>query len=132
MATELHDAQVLIVDDSAVVRKAIRKAVTQTGVLNESIREAENGQVALDELDVELPDIIFLDINMPVMDGEQFMVAIDADGRAEQTAVVIVSTERNAKRLIRLASLGARTRLQKPFEPERLRDVIQEILDDAN
>ncbi len=124
MDSEVSSLNVLIVDDSAIVRRAVRKAVRQAGVSEDRIREAENGQVALDRLDEELPDIVFLDVNMPVMDGEQFLEAIERDGRVRDLTVIIVSTEMNAKRLLRLAELGARARLRKPFEPEQLREIL--------
>ena len=69
---------------------------------------------------------IFLDINMPVMNGEEFMEELDRQERASDQYIVVVSTEVNAQRLLRMATLGARARLQKPFEPERLRALIQE------
>lgn len=131
MENDLTHVQVLIVDDSKIVRKAIRKAVIQSGVDESGIREAEHGEDALERLDEFLPDIVFLDVNMPVMNGEEFMVAIDEDRRIEQFAVVIVSTEMNAKRLMRLAQLGARARLHKPFAPERIREVMIEMIQAA-
>ncbi len=131
MEQDISNIQVLIVDDSAIVRKAIKKSVIQAGVSEDCIREAEHGAVALERLDESLPDIVFLDVNMPVMNGEEFMVAIDEDGRVEEVAVVIVSTEMNAKRLFRLAQLGARARLHKPFPPERIREVIIDMISAA-
>ena len=128
MEHDLTNTQVLIVDDSAIVRMAIRKAIIQSGVSEDGIREAEHGGVALERLDERLPDIVFLDVNMPVMNGEEFMVAIEGDGRVKEFAVVIVSTEMNAKRLFRLAQLGAKARLHKPFPPERIREVIIEMV----
>lgn len=126
--TDLAGVQVLIVDDSRIVRMAVRKAVVQAGVANSDILEAEHGQAALDRLDDFLPDVIFLDVNMPVMNGEEFMVVVSEDGRINDFSVVIVSTEMNAKRLMKLAKLGAKSRLHKPFAPERIRDVIQELV----
>lgn len=131
MDTDLTKTKVLIVDDSRIIRKAVRKAVVQAGVEDDLIREAADGQEALNELSERLPDIVFLDVHMPVMNGEEFMKTIDDDGRVKEFAVVIVSTEMNAKRLLRLAQLGARARLHKPFAPERIREVMVEMLDAA-
>ncbi|MEM8712361.1 MAG: response regulator [Planctomycetota bacterium] len=128
MEQDLTNVQVLIVDDSKIVRKAIRKAVNQAGVDDSGIREAEHGQDALERLDEFLPDIVFLDINMPVMNGEEFMEVIDGDRRIDEFSVVIVSTEMNAKRLLKLAKLGAKSRLHKPFAPERIREVMLETI----
>lgn len=114
------DTRVLIVDDSRIMRMAMRKAACQAGIADERIREAENGQVALDQIRSEEPDLVLLDINMPVMDGEKFMEQVEADPSLHKMNVVVVSTETNVKRLVRLATLGAKGRLKKPFEPEEL------------
>lgn len=129
MNTQLQSTQVLIVDDSMIVRKAIRKAVTSAGVAEECIREAPNGREAIRALDEAPVDVVFLDINMPVMDGIEFMETMDREGRADDQFVIVVSTEVNAKRLHLLASLGAKGRLKKPFEPERLQALIVEAVE---
>lgn len=124
MDSSIADLRVLIVDDSMIVRKAIRKAVVEVGVADNQIREAGHGEEALTALDAAPVDLVFLDINMPVMNGEEFMEALDERGTAMDQFVVVVSTEVNAKRLMKMATLGARARLKKPFEPERLRQLI--------
>ncbi len=131
MESDLSKMQVLIVDDSRIIRKAVHKAVTQAGVEEGCIREAGDGLEALAALETSLPDIIFLDVHMPNMNGEEFMEVVGTDGRSEKFAVVIVSTEMNAKRLLKLAQLGARTRLHKPFAPERIREIMMEICNAA-
>ncbi len=128
MEPQLASTKVLIVDDSMIVRRAIRKAVTAAGVHDDGIREAPNGEEAIGALDDEPVDVVFLDINMPVMGGEEFMEAMDAAGRADDQFIIIVSTEVNAKRLLKMATLGARGRLKKPFEPERLQKLIADAV----
>ncbi|MEZ6002571.1 MAG: response regulator [Planctomycetota bacterium] len=125
------DKTLMIVDDSPLIRRVIRKAATQAGFQETNIREAENGQVALDQVHISQPDVVLLDINMPVMDGEQFMISIDKEGKYGDMAVLIVSTEVNAARLVRLAGLGAKGRLKKPFEPEELQDLLNRVCGDA-
>lgn len=122
------NVNVLIVDDSAILRKVVGKAVRQAGIDDSCIREAGNGREALTAIEESEPDVVLLDINMPVMNGEELMEVLDATGRAERMAVVIVSTEVNAKRLMRLAGLGAKARLKKPFEPEELRDLLTNLI----
>jgi two-component system chemotaxis response regulator CheY len=111
---------VLIVDDSRILRAAMRKAVRQAGVADERIREAGDGRSALDQIRVEEPDLVLLDVNMPVMDGERFLEEVEAADCFRKMCVIIVSTETHAKRLQRMAGLGAKARLKKPFEPEDL------------
>lgn len=130
MNAELEEMRVLIVDDSLIVRKAIRKAVRAAGVSDAGIREAPNGRDAIDQLDSDPADVVFLDINMPVMDGMEFMESMNAAGRVSDHYIVVVSTDVNAKRLLRMASLGARARLKKPFESERLQGLITEAFNE--
>jgi len=118
--TDNRSTSVLIVDDSRILRAAMRKAVRQAGVSDELIREAGDGRSALDQIRLAEPDLVLLDINMPVMDGERFLEEVDAAACFHRMCVVIVSTETNAKRLVRMAGLGAKGRLKKPFEPEEL------------
>lgn len=118
------DCKVLVVDDSIILRKAIRKGVVHAGISDESIREAANGKLALDQVNEDRPDLVLLDINMPVMDGEQFLEALSKRDDYAKMTVIVVSTEVNIKRLARLAKLGAKGRLHKPFEPEKLIEMI--------
>ena len=115
---------VLIVDDSPILRRSIRKAVLMSGVDESGISEAGNGAEALESIRQKEPDLVLLDINMPVMDGEEFLVEVERSGEFPEMSVIIVSTETNAKRLIRLGALGAKGRLKKPFEPEDLRKIL--------
>lgn len=122
--------RVLIVDDSSVVRKVVRKTLSVCGVPDDLIREAAHGAAALDALANQPADVVLLDINMPVMDGEAFLRSLQSSP-AHRPIVVIISTESNAERLSRLAALGAVGRLPKPFEPEALRSLVAPLLRSA-
>lgn len=122
------NCNVLIVDDSPILRKAIRKVCQIVGVANERIHEAGNGKEALDLLDKEWVDLVLLDLNMPVMDGEQFASALKEKADLAGIAVVVVSTEANKDRLQRMRNLGVMDTLRKPFEPEDLHRLIGKIL----
>jgi len=119
---------VLIVDDSPILRKAIKKVVKLAGLEEDRIHEAGNGQEALDILDMVWIDLVLLDLNMPVMDGEQFAQELRKRPDLKGVAVVIVSTESNKDRLQRLRDLGIVDSLHKPFEPEDLCKLISKIL----
>lgn len=119
---------VLIVDDSSILRRAIRKVVGMAGVADDRIQEASNGQEALDILERAWVDLILLDLNMPVMDGEQFARELRSREHLKDVTVVVVSTEANAARLARMKELGVSHTLRKPFEPEQLRDIISKTL----
>lgn len=119
---------VLIVDDSSILRQAIRKVVEVVGVPKERISEAGNGQEALAVLEKEWVDLVLLDLNMPVMDGEEFARQLRTRPEHQDVAVVVVSTEVNQERLARLKDLGVVDSLRKPFEPEALRKIISRVL----
>lgn len=122
------NCNVLIVDDSPILRKAIRKVCQIVGVADERIHEAGNGQEALDLLDKEWVDLVLLDLNMPIMDGEEFAVALKHKTDLAGVAVVVVSTEANKSRLQRMRDLGVMDTLRKPFEPEDLHRLIGKVL----
>ncbi len=119
---------VLIVDDSPILRKAIKKVVKLAGLEEDRIHEAGNGQEALDILELVWIDLVLLDLNMPVMDGEQFAQELRRRPDLNGVAVVIVSTEANKDRLQRLHDLGIVDSLHKPFEPEDLCKLISKVL----
>ncbi|MCH8269933.1 MAG: response regulator [Planctomycetes bacterium] len=118
----------MIVDDSPILRAAIKKVVKLADIGEDHIFEAGNGQEALDVLDKSWIDLVLLDLNMPVMDGEQFARELRKRPDLNDVAVVVVSTESNQERLERMRQLGVVQTLHKPFEPEELRDLIASVL----
>ena len=86
------ECSVLIVDDSPILRAAIRKVAAMAGVDPARIREAGNGAEALERLEEQPVDLVLLDINMPVMDGEQFVEALQERPHLRDTIIVVVST----------------------------------------
>jgi len=122
------NCNVLIVDDSPILRMAIRKVVRLSGIEDDRIHEAGNGREALDVLETVWIDLVLLDLNMPVMDGEQFAQELRRRPDLKDVAVVIVSTEANKDRLQRLRDLGIVDSLHKPFEPEDLCKLISKVL----
>ena len=122
---------VLIVDDSAIVRAVVRKALGLTGVALGEILEAANGQEALDKLEKNWIDIVFADINMPVMTGIELVNKMVERDILKSSPVVIISTERSETRMAELRAKGVSAYLNKPFTPEHLRDVITQVLGPA-
>lgn len=123
--------RILIVDDSPLLRATARRAVLQAGVDPSQIREAPNGQEALDALRTEPADIVLLDINMPIMDGFQFVEEKAKDPALADVKVALVTTEGNQKRLARMTELGVEHYLRKPFEPEELRSLVANLFGDS-
>lgn len=119
--------KILIVDDSPLLRATARRAVLQAGVEPANVREAQNGKEALDALAKEPADVVLLDINMPVMDGFQFVERKAQEPSLANVKVALVTTEGNKKRLERMTQLGVTHYLRKPFEPEELRALVGEL-----
>ena len=119
---------VLIVDDSPILRAAIKKVVKLAGISEDRIFEAGNGVEALEVLETVWIDLVLLDLNMPVMDGEEFARELRKREDLSDVAVVVVSTEANRERLDRMRKLGVAHTLRKPFEPEDLCRLIADVL----
>jgi two-component system chemotaxis response regulator CheY len=119
--------RILIVDDSPLLRATARRAVLQAGATPELVREAQNGKEALEALAREPADIVLLDINMPVMDGFQFVEEKAKIPALAGVKVALVTTEGNKKRLARMSELGVEHYLRKPFEPEELRALVSTL-----
>ena len=117
---------ILVVDDSAVVRAMIVKCLGLTGISIGEVHQAGDGQQGLDVLSDHWVDLIFADINMPVMNGEEMIKHIRAQAQYDSVPIVVVSTEGSQTRIERLEQQGVRF-IHKPFAPETVRDVIREI-----
>ncbi|MHC4985811.1 MAG: response regulator [Planctomycetota bacterium] len=125
---------VLIVDDSAVTRQMIAKTLQISRLPLGEVHHAGHGGEALEVLENHWVDLAFVDINMPVMNGEELLERIRANDAWSDLAVVVVSTEGSETRIGKLTDLGARF-VHKPFTPEQLRDVVTDMLgvhDDQN
>lgn len=120
--------QLLIVDDSSIVRKVLRKALSMTTLPIAGISEAENGVEALTILSAQKIDLIFLDINMPVMNGIEFIEKLRQSPSFGRTPVIVVSTEGSTERKELLLGHEVKAYLRKPVTPEKLTEVVGSIL----
>ena len=117
---------ILVVDDSAVMRAMIVRTLRLSGLPLGEVHEAADGEAALERLRRSWVDLVLLDINMPVMGGEEVVDHLRADPETADLKIIVVSTERSDSRIERLAAKGAAF-VQKPFTPETLRDAILRI-----
>ncbi len=117
-------AKILIVDDSRTSRRMLRNILTENG--HEVIGEAENGQIGYEKF-IELePDIVTLDITMPVLDGLGALEKIMTLN--EEANVIMVTAAGQKEKMVEAIKHGATEFIQKPFEPEQILSVIQNVL----
>jgi two-component system chemotaxis response regulator CheY len=118
---------VLVVEDSEVMRGMIVKALKNGGLPVREVYQAANGLEALQSLREHSVDLVFMDLNMPVMDGETFLRKVRAEAATADTPVVVVSSNGNSAVALGLESLGA-TFVQKPFTAQTLRAAAENAL----
>ena len=119
---------ILLVDDSVTDRSVISKALHLAGVDINLLYQAANGLEALEILEAEWIDIVLCDISMPVMDGETLVRKMGENGMINSIPVVIVSSAGSEPRIQRLRDMGVRDYIQKPFTPERIREVVDSVM----
>ena len=118
--------KILVVDDSSLIHQMYRLVLSRFKC---DIASAMNGQEALDALVLhEDIDLILLDINMPVMNGLQFLERISPLEIPRKVPIVIISTEGKEEDTVRGLKLGARGYLKKPFNPSDLYELIGRIM----
>lgn len=118
---------VLIVDDSETVRSVIIKTLGLAEVPTNEIHQAANGKEALEILGNNWIDLVFADINMPVMGGIEMVEKMAKDGILQTIPVIIVSTEGSATRIDQLKQKGVSAYIRKPFTPEIIKKVVEEV-----
>ena len=112
----------LVVDDSRVIRKVSRHILESLGF---TVDEAENGSEALDRCAANMPDVILLDWNMPVMSGIEFIVQLRQREGGDKPKVVFCTTENDVAHIREAISAGADEYVMKPFDQETLQIKLQ-------
>lgn len=127
----MADVAALIVDDSSVMRKIVERALRQSGLSLAPVFEAATGADGLDVLRRERVDLILTDINMPVMDGLEFLRQLRQQELAPETPVVMITTEGSEEHVRQALLAGAQGYIRKPFTAEQVRDRVLPLLDPA-
>ena len=127
----MRPLRLLIVDDSAMMRKVITRTATLTGLPIERIHEADNGQRALQVLEAEPIDAVITDLNMPIMTGIELLRAMAARPAWNAILRIVVSTDGSDARRGEAQGLNVRLYVEKPFRPEAIRDVLAEVANAA-
>ncbi len=117
---------VLVVDDSAVMRTMVIKTLRLSGVPLGEVFQAADGEEGLEKIRGNWIDLVLLDLNMPQMNGEELLAEIRSHPDTSEVAVIVVSTEGSEARIKRIRDLGAAF-VHKPFRPEELRAVIRDL-----
>jgi len=118
----------LIIDDSSVMRKIVERSLRQAGIDLTQVLEAGNGVEALAVLTKSPVDLILCDINMPVMDGLEFIKQLSTVERATGVPVVMITTEGSESHVVQALSSGARGYIRKPFTPDQVKEHVIPIL----
>lgn len=118
---------VLVVDDSATMRHMVVRTLQMSGLPIGQLHQAANGREGLEVLEREWVDLVFVDINMPVMNGMEMIDAIRAQPTYAELPIVVISTESSRTRIEEVCRRGVRF-IHKPFTPEQVREVVQGLI----
>ena len=121
---------ILIIDDSKIIRSVIKKTLEISGIPVGTILEASNGLEGLTVMRENWIDLVFADLNMPVMNGLEMLDMMAQEKLLQKTPVLICSTEGSKTRIEELFKKGVRAFIRKPITPEILRNVVKEVMGD--
>lgn len=117
---------ILIVEDSPTMRQLISFALKRLRVVR--IVEANDGVDGLKKLSAEKFDLIFTDINMPIMDGLKLVSLVRTDSNYKAVPIVVITTEGAQEDRERALALGANAYITKPIQPNNILDVARRLL----
>src|ERR1051326_573862 len=123
------DPDVLVVDDSAAIRKILNRVLRQTGMAIGTIYEAGDGQEALTLMKGQRVNLVLSDINMPKMDGLQLLAALKTSDEWRNIPVVIITTEGGETKVAEAVRLGAAGYVRKPFTADQIKEKLVGILE---
>ena len=121
--------KLMLVDDSSTIRRVIKNVLNRMIEEDVEFLEAENGEEALNLLQANKDiSVIFLDVNMPVMNGDVFLEKMRSNKEYNAVRVVMVTTEAEKSKVIKIMKLGANGFIVKPFTPDTMRRSLTPIL----
>jgi two-component system chemotaxis response regulator CheY len=113
---------VLIVDDSAAIRKILQRMLGQAGLSLGKILEAGDGVEALEKLKSQPVQLVLSDINMPNMDGIQLLSMLKANADFKRVPVIMITTEGGEAKVMEAVQLGAAGYVRKPFTADQIKE----------
>jgi two-component system chemotaxis response regulator CheY len=117
-------SKILVIDDSAVMRKIIKKNIKDAGLVVDEFADAGDGKQALDVVSHDNIDLILCDWNMPNMSGIEFIRTLRSLNLPKKIPVIMISTEGSDSKKAEAKESGADGYLTKPFTPSQLRDAL--------
>ena len=124
----MSEIRTLIVDDSSVMRKIVERALRQAGLDTMVVHEAGSGIEGLDVLRAKQVDLILSDINMPSMDGLEFLRQLRAQNLAPGVPVVMITTESSEEHVKQAILAGAQGYIRKPFTADQVKERVLPLL----
>jgi two-component system chemotaxis response regulator CheY len=121
----------LIVDDSSVMRKIVERSLRQAGIELSEVMEAGNGAEALLAIQKKRPDLILSDINMPTMNGLEFVKQLQGVAGMQGVPVVMITTEASEAHVVEALSYGAKGYIRKPFTPDQVKEHVLPLVNKA-
>lgn len=119
---------ILIVDDSAAIRKILQRVLRQTELPIGEVHEAGDGIEALAKLETHTVGLILSDINMPNMDGLQLLSRIREIKKMRGVPIVMITTEGGQGKVMEAVQLGASGYVRKPFTAEQIKETISGLV----
>ena len=113
---------ILIVDDSAAIRKILQRVLGQANVPISQVFEAGDGVEALEVLKSQSIGLVLSDINMPNMDGLQLLSQVRAVEQWRNVPFVMITTEGSHSKVLEAVQLGASGYVRKPFTPDQIKE----------
>lgn len=117
----MKDKRVLVVDDEIAIARLVSLVIAETGAVVET---ASNGAEALQKISKNKPDLLVVDLIMPVMTGEELIQEIQADPDTQDIKIILLTTRQSARGYRK----DAFPLISKPFEPAEVKELVREVL----
>ncbi len=124
-------SKVLLVDDSATMRKIVKRKIKEVGFAVDEFFEAGDGQQALEVVFNNTVDLVLLDWNMPIMNGLEFVQSLRSVDLPKKIPVIMITTEGSPEKITEATSSGVDGFILKPITTEHLRDGLKNYLSQA-
>ena len=123
---------VLVVDDSAAIRKILLRVLSQTDLPVEKVHEASDGVEALKIMNSDKVNLVLSDVNMPNMDGLELLTTVRANAEWKAVSVIMITTEGSQAKVLEAVQLGANGYVRKPFTADQIKEKVLSCLKGAS